>query len=114
MAIAVSTSLLPTQKQAPIDVRTVIDTIDNTDNISNPYVGLVFYAKQQDAYYKVIQLEQRKVGFSKISVIKFYQKMPDNSVYNLIQEIKQQIAGLDTRISGLESNKIVIQKIQEI
>ena len=113
MAIAVSTSLIPTQKRVPIDVRTVIDTIDNTDSISNPYIGLIFYAQQQDAYYKVIQLEQKKVGFSKIDVIKFYQKMPDNTVYNLIQEVKKQIAGLDTRVSDLEVNKIVIQKVQE-
>jgi hypothetical protein len=46
MPIAVTDSIIPTKAQAPLDVRTVIDSIDQIDSISNPYKGLVFYAKK--------------------------------------------------------------------
>lgn len=114
MAIAVSTSLVPTQKQAPLDVRSVIEDIADAQSVANPYVGLIFYSKNQDAYYKVIQIEQKKIGLSTTNVIKFYQKMPDNTIYNLIENIEQTLENLSTDVAQLKSKQITVQLIQEV
>ena len=113
MPIAVTDSIIPTKAQAPLDVRTVIASIDQIDSISNPYKGLVFYAKKQDAFYKVIQIEQKKIGLSTVYTVKFYQKMPDSSIYTLIDNLEQELQDLQKRINSLEGTKITFQRIEE-
>ena len=42
----------------PIDTREVIDSINELDNfIQYPYIGMIFYSKFEDDYYRVLSLE---------------------------------------------------------
>lgn len=98
MAIAVTTSILPSQEGAPLDARTVIQTLNSFKEIQNPYIGLVFYAKDTGRYYKVIALQQKTQGLSTINVIKSVRRMPDTD----IQE----------RLTALEDSQIFITQIE--
>lgn len=121
MAITVTTSIIPTQAQVPLDVRTVIESLQDIDSISNPYKGLIFYSKSQDAFYKVAQTQQKKIGFSTIHVVKFYQKMPDNSIFTLVeslqkslQDVTSDIQKISQDIKSVQKNQIIIEPIQEV
>ena len=114
MPIAVTDSIITTKAQAPLDVRTVVESIQQIDSIQNPYKGLVFYAKAQDAFYKVIQIEQKKVGLSTVYTVKFYQKMPDSSIYNLIDNINNSVLVLTSEVNSIKEKAITFQILEEI
>lgn len=52
----------------PIDDRMVVDTIEDRDNISNPYIGLLTYVKANNTYYQYTE-NGWIVGISKIHYV---------------------------------------------
>ena len=45
------------RQQKPLDIRTYVNTLDETDTIQNPYIGLMFYCGEDGEYYKVTELK---------------------------------------------------------
>lgn len=45
------------RQQKPLDIRTYVNTLDETDTIQNPYIGLMFYCAEDGKYYKVTKLK---------------------------------------------------------
>ena len=56
-------------QQKPLDIRTYVNTLDETDTIQNPYIGLMFYCNEDGEYYKVTGLKDG------------YLSLADNLVY---------------------------------
>lgn len=52
----------------PIDDRMVVDTIEDRNNISNPYIGLITYVKADKTYYQYTE-KGWVVGISKIHYV---------------------------------------------
>lgn len=103
MAIAVTTSILPSQECAPLDARTVIESLNDKAKIQNPYIGLVFYAKQEGHYYKVIAMEPQTIGLATINVITGTRMLPDDTV----------IQNIENRLLNLENNQIYAINIKD-
>lgn len=51
----------------PADVRTRIETISDVTEIPLPYVGMLFYVKDEDKYYKVKSLGSKIVSGKEIA-----------------------------------------------
>lgn len=67
----------------PIDTREVIDSINELDNfIQYPYIGMIFYSKFEDDYYRVLSLED---GYRDIRAGKIYRKSQIENVNNYIK-----------------------------
>ena len=67
----------------PIDTREVIDSINELDNfIQYPYIGMIFYSKFEDDYYRVLSLED---GYRDIRAGKIYRKSQVENVNNYIK-----------------------------
>lgn len=56
-------------QQKPLDIRTYVNTLEETDTIQNPYIGLMFYCGEDGEYYKVTGLKDG------------YLSLADNLVY---------------------------------
>lgn len=56
-------------QQKPLDIRTYVNTLEETDTIQNPYIGLMFYCNEDGEYYKVTELKDG------------YLSLADNLVY---------------------------------
>ena len=44
-------------QQKPLDIRTYVNSLSETDTIQNPYIGLMFYCNADGEYYKVTELK---------------------------------------------------------
>ena len=44
-------------QQKPLDIRTYVNELTETDTIQNPYIGLMFYCNADGEYYKVTELK---------------------------------------------------------
>lgn len=44
-------------QQKPLDIRTYVNSLSETDTIQNPYIGLMFYCNKDGEYYKVTELK---------------------------------------------------------
>lgn len=60
--IATSGSFLPTTVNTPVDARIVINSKSEIVNMEKPYVGMVFYVKDEDAFYVVVSLKSSSVN----------------------------------------------------
>lgn len=56
-------------QQKPLDIRTYVNSLSETDTIQNPYIGLMFYCNADGEYYKVTGLKDG------------YLSLDDNLVY---------------------------------
>lgn len=56
-------------QQKPLDIRTYVNSLSETDTIQNPYIGLMFYCNKDGEYYKVTGLKDG------------YLSLDDNLVY---------------------------------
>lgn len=52
----------PSTTNTPIDVRTRIESISEVGSIPQPYVGMIFYVIDEDAYYVVQTLKSQSIG----------------------------------------------------
>ena len=49
------------QNDLPLDVRTRIETLDEINQIEYPYIGMLFYVKENDTYYSVKSLKSEEL-----------------------------------------------------
>ena len=54
--ILLNGALKPTKRNTPLDCRTVIENIKEVSRIPLPYVGMIFYVKDENQLYKVTTL----------------------------------------------------------
>lgn len=60
--IVVGGSLIPSGKNQPLDIRARIATISEVESIEVPFVGLIFYVKDEKKFYVVKSLKAKKVA----------------------------------------------------
>lgn len=60
--IIVNGSLIPSVKNAPLDIRTRINTIAEVESIQVPFVGMIFYVMDEEKFYVVKTLKGSNVG----------------------------------------------------
>lgn len=60
--IATSGSFLPTTVNTPVDARIVINSKSEIANMAKPYVGMIFYVKDEDAFYVVTSLKSSSIN----------------------------------------------------
>lgn len=58
MAKIVNESLIPSAKNAPLDARTEIETLEQVESIQNPSPSLIFYVKENGQHYKVTSFKE--------------------------------------------------------
>lgn len=61
-AIVMSGGIKPSTKNTPTDVRTRIESISEIESIPLPFVGMIFYVKEEEQFYVVKSLKGKKVG----------------------------------------------------
>ena len=61
-SIATSGSFLPTPVNTPMDARTVLNYKSEIPNIIRPYIGMIFYIKEEDIFYVVTSLKSANVN----------------------------------------------------
>ena len=60
--VIIGGSLMPSLKDTPLDARSRIDTIADIDNIELPYVGMMFYVKDEKKFYVVNSLKSKVIN----------------------------------------------------
>lgn len=60
--IIVNGSLIPSVKNAPLDIRTRINTIAEVESIQVPFIGMIFYVMDEEKFYVVKALKESNVG----------------------------------------------------
>jgi len=60
--IIVNGSLIPSVKNAPLDIRTRINTIAEVESIQVPFVGMIFYVMDEEKFYVVKAIKGSNVG----------------------------------------------------
>ena len=60
--INVSGALIPTTINTPLDARSVVETIEDLENISYPNIGLQVYIKSENRYIRVTALGPKRIG----------------------------------------------------
>lgn len=60
--IVVGGSLIPSDKNQPLDIRARIATISKVESIEIPFVGLIFYVEDEEKFYVVKSLKAKKVA----------------------------------------------------
>lgn len=58
MAIPITSSLLPTVSNTPLDPRTVVDNLGSIPSITRPFVGMLVYVKNIDKYVRIKSLDE--------------------------------------------------------
>ena len=60
--VIIGGSLMPSSKDTPLDARSVINTITDVGTIELPYVGMMFYVKDQEKFYVVNSLKAKNIN----------------------------------------------------
>ena len=60
--VIIGGSLMPSLKDTPLDARSRIDTIADIGNIELPYVGMMFYVKDEKKFYVVNSLKAMTIN----------------------------------------------------
>ena len=65
------------KRDYPLDIRTRIETITDVPNIPLPFVGMIFYVKDENEYYRVVSLKSKLVAGKpqEDAQIKSYEKL---------------------------------------
>ena len=58
--VIIGGSLMPSAKDTPIDARSRIDTIADVETVELPYIGMMFYVKDEQKFYVVNSLKAKK------------------------------------------------------
>lgn len=93
--IIISGGLKPSTKDTPCDLRTRIESISELELIPLPFVGMVFYVKDEDKFYVVKSLKAKSVGAVNIpdSLIDEYEPFHKGLVTE--EELRQQLESLE-------------------
>ena len=59
---SVNGAMLPSSTNTPLDIRTVIETIDEIKSIPRPFVGMLIYVKDEKQVYQVESLKAQILG----------------------------------------------------
>ena len=60
--VIIGGSLMPSSKDTPIDARSRINTIADIETIELPYVGMMFYVKDEHKFYVVNSLKAKNIN----------------------------------------------------
>lgn len=98
--IITSGPILPSTKDTPTDVRTRIETIGDVPNIELPFVGMIFYVKDEGKYYSVksLKAKQLETGLVENMMVDRYEPLLNGSV----------------DLSGYATTEFVNQEIEKI
>lgn len=74
---SVESSLIPDILDAPLDVRTRVETEEDILSIPKPYLGMIVYVKDTGKRFEVTKLKDKKVGFtiSKNALVDEYKEL---------------------------------------
>ena len=121
--IIVNGSLIPSVKNAPLDIRTRINTIAEVESIQVPFVGMIFYVMDEEKFYVVKTLKDSMVGnielkdtaidtFEPLINVQVDDVEVDLSAYATIEQVEELIAAIehpqydDTEIKDAIENKV--------
>ena len=76
-AILLNGPLKLTKRNTPLDIRTVIETINDVPDIPLPHVGMIFYVKDENEFYRVVSLKSKLVAgkAQEDAQVKTYEKL---------------------------------------
>ena len=60
--VVIGGSVIPSISDAPMDIRTRVNTIDDIYNIELPYIGMIIYVINEDKYYKIKTLKAKEIA----------------------------------------------------
>lgn len=63
-AIITTGGISPSCTDTPGDIRTRIELLEDMESIPLPYIGMIVYCKETDAYYKITGLSSKIIGLS--------------------------------------------------
>ena len=83
-AIVTTGGIKPSCVDTPADMRTRIELLEDMESIPLPYIGMIVYCKETDAYYKITGLKAKEIGSSIIenAVIESYEKIEFHTIGN--------------------------------
>ena len=91
----INRSLKLTVANAPLDIRTVVETEADIPSIPMPYVGMVIYARDTGKRFEVLTLKDKKVGIKivKDGAVDTYREIMCNFI--IVDTIEQRNTYLD-------------------
>ena len=103
--IIVNGSLIPSTKNAPLDIRTRVNTIEEVSSIQMPFIGMIFYVIDEDKFYVVKKLKNSIVGSIEIK---------DSSIDVFEPLININVDGIDIDLSKYATKEFVEEQIAAI
>ena len=101
--------LKPTKRNTPLDCRTVIENIKEVSRIPLPYVGMIFYVKDENQLYKVTTLKSKLIAGKPQEdyQVNKYEKIIDLSDYTTKEYVDNSIAEIQQKpgIQGPKGDK---------
>ena len=104
--ILLNGALKPTKRNTPLDCRTVIETINEVSRIPLPYVGMIFYVKDENQLYKVTTLKSKLIAGKPQEdyQVNKYEKIIDLSDYTTKEYVDNSIAEIQQK-PGIQGEK---------
>ena len=104
--ILLNGALKPTKRNTPLDCRTVIETIKEVSKIPLPYVGMIFYVKDENQLYKVTTLKSKLIAGKPQEdyQVNKYEKIIDLSDYTTKEYVDNSIAEIQQK-PGIQGEK---------
>ena len=104
--ILLNGALKPTKRNTPLDCRTVIETIKEVSRIPLPYVGMIFYVKDENQLYKVTTLKSKLIAGKPQEdyQVNKYEKIIDLSDYTTKEYVDNSIAEIQQK-PGIQGEK---------
>ena len=84
--IKIRGQLVPQEVDTPLDARVRVSKLADISNISNPYVGCLFYCAETDKLYIVKTLKAAVIGGATVqkAVIDTYEELTDALSLNVV------------------------------
>ena len=104
--ILLNGALKPTKRNTPLDCRTVIENIKEVSRIPLPYVGMIFYVKDENQLYKVTTLKSKLIAGKPQEdyQVNKYEKIIDLSDYTTKEYVDNSIAEIQQK-PGIQGEK---------
>ena len=104
--ILLNGALKPTKRNTPLDCRTVIENINEVSRIPLPYVGMIFYVKDENQLYKVTTLKSKLIAGKPQEdyQVNKYEKIVDLSDYTTKEYVDNSIAEIQQK-PGIQGEK---------
>ena len=124
--IVVNGSLIPSVKNAPLDIRTRINTIAEVESIQVPFIGMIFYVMDEEKFYVVKSLKGSKIGnisledttidvFEPLVKVEVDNVEVDLSAYATIEQVEELIAAIEhPQYDDAELREAVENKVDKV